>query len=223
MEAMEMQNKYFGDKHDFYKYFFLKHISNYYSLGIHWCLISDEEKTNDGKKSLSKIEENKEMILYKMLNNAEKNIKTIKCYFPKKTKYFDEIHKCFYRDFIYGKNAIKKLNSQDVIFFDPDNGIEVSSTKNSNKFKFITYKLLSEFWNMGKTLIIYQHTDRNKKSIDEKINNLCDLLKCNKIKNILIVKRGNVKYICIINKKHFDLRDIIADFLCKNKEYEKYI
>lgn len=218
-----MQNKYFGDKHDFYKYFLLKHISKFYSLGIHWCLVPDEIGKNDGKKTVSKLEMGKDDILFKILTNSEKNIKNIEKYFDKKVKYFNEKHERFYMAHVYEKKSIGKLKDQEIIFFDPDNGIEVPSTNNKNKFKYVSYGLLENFWKMDKTLIIYQHTDRNKESTDEKINFLCESLNCNRIANIEIIKKGNVKYIFIINKKHFILRDIIADFIGKNNEYERYI
>jgi len=218
-----MQNKYFGDKHDFYKYLLLNHISKYYSLGIHWCLVPDEPKKNDGKKTLSKVEMEKNNTLYTILNNSKKDIKNIEIYFRKNVKYFNEKHEHFYLENIYIKKSIEILKTQEVVFFDPDNGIEVLSTNNKNKFKYVSYGLLANYWKMEKTLIIYQHKDRNKESTNEKIDYLCKSINCNKIKNIEIVKKGNVKYIFIINKKHYDLRDIIADFINNNKEYEKDI
>ena len=218
-----MQNKYFGDKHDFYKYLLLKYISEYYSLGIHWCLVPDEPQKNDGKKTLSNLEMDKESTLFNILKNSKKNITSIENYFKKNVKYFIEKHEHFYMDHFYQKNSIEKLKNQEIIFFDPDNGIEVLSTNNKNKFKYVSYSLLANYWKMGKTLIIYQHKDRNKESTNEKINYLCETLKCNKFLNIEIVRKGNVKYIFIINKKHFKLKKIIADFINDNNEYKKDI
>jgi len=59
-----MQKKYFGDIHDFYKYYFLKEISKDYSLGIHWCLNPKEEQKNDGNKTLSNKEFKKDDKLF---------------------------------------------------------------------------------------------------------------------------------------------------------------
>ena len=218
-----MQNKYFGDKHDFYKYLLLNHISKYYSLGIHWCLVPDEPKKNDGKKTLKKKEMEKNSTLYTILNDSKKDIKNIEKYLNKNVKFFYEKHEHFYMEHIYITKSIEKLKTQEIIFFDPDNGIEVLSTNNKNKFKYVSYGLLANYWEMEKTLIIYQHKDRNKKSTNEKIDYLCKSINCNKSKDIEIVKKGNVKYIFIINKKHYNLRNIIDDFINKNNEYEKDI
>jgi hypothetical protein len=219
MEEKEMQNKYFGDIHDFYKYYFLRHISEKYLLGIDWCLVPNENKKGDGQKSLTENEKKKEEELYTLLKKSQKNVNSIKKYFNAKVKYFEEMHSDFCLCHIYEKNAIDELNYMDIIFFDPDNGIEMSSTNNKNKFKFVSYGLLEKFWNMGKSLIIYQHSDRSKKSIDVKINNLIKALGC-KRENILIIKKSNVKYIIIINKKHSKLENDIKQFLYENKEYK---
>jgi hypothetical protein len=216
-----MQNKYFGDIHDFYKYYFIRHISENYLLGINWCLVANESKKNDGKKPLTKCEKEKEGKLYTVLKKSKKNVGSIEGYFPNKVKYFKEMLNDFYFAHIYEKNVIEKFDDRDIIFFDPDNGIEMQSTNNKNKFKFVSYGLLAEFWNRGKSLIIYQHSDRSKNSIKEKKNNLIRVLKC-KADNILVIQKGSVKYFLLINKNHTKLKNEVEQFLCKNEEY-KYI
>lgn len=217
-----MQNKYFGDIHDFYKYYFLKIISNNHSLGIHWCLVPDDLKNNDGKKKLSLKEKNKDAELYSLLENSRKDIREIEKYFIKTTKFFIKMHEHYYLDHVYNKEAIDKLIDCDIIFFDPDNGIEVPSTNNKNKFKYVSYGQLFDFWNMGKTLIIYQHSDHDKKSAEEKIINLSKSLNCKK-EDIFIIKKGQVKYFFVINEEHFSLKHTVNEFLSNNKEYEKYM
>ena len=213
-----MQNHFFGDIHDFYKYYFLREITKDYSLGIHWCLNLNESK-NNGNKKLTDKELTKDEKLYKLLvQYRHKDVKYIKPYFPENTKYYDQKLENYYMDFIYEEKAIEELKSQDIIFFDPDNGIEVSSMKNNEKYKFVTYRLLVKFWDLGKSLIIYQHEGRNKGQTDEKIKILYDLIKgC---ANIIKVKKGNVTYICVIQgKEHSIDKDELVNFR-KNKEYE---
>jgi len=214
-----MQEKYFGDTHDFYKYYFLREISKDYSLGIHWCLNPKEERKNDGNKVLTKKELKKDEVLYKILEqHRHKSLKYIKPYFPKNTKYYDQKLEHYFMDFIYEEKAIEELKDQDIIFFDPDNGIEVSSMKNNEKYKFITYRLLVKFWNLGKSLIIYQHEGRNKGQTDEKIKILYDLIK--RQANIITVRKGNVTYICVIQGGvHYIIKDELVNFK-RNKEYE---
>lgn len=199
-----MQNKYFGDIHDFYKFYFFKEITKDYSLGIHWCLIPNQFNRNDGNKTLSSKEAQKDPSLYKLLTTCkDRDVKYIKSYFPKNTKYFDRLHEDYSMDLIYEDESIAKLQNQEVIFFDPDNGIEVPSTNNINRYKFVSYRLLLKFWKLGKSLIIYQHGSRIKGQTDEKIRILYNLI--GKTANVITVKKGNVTYICFIQRKHYIL------------------
>jgi len=214
-----MQEKYFGDIHDFYKYYFLKEITKDYSLGIHWCINNYVELKNYGDKILTQKEKNKNEELYELLvKNRHKNVKHIKPYFPNKTKYFDKILENYFMDYIYEDDAIEALKTQDIIFFDPDIGIEIQSMTNSEKYKYITYRLLVKFWNLGKSLIIYQHERGDPKKTDEKINILYNLI--NRQANIITVKRDNVTYICVIQGDiHYIIKDELVNFI-KNKEYK---
>jgi len=214
-----MQNKYFGDKHDFYKYYFLKEITKDYSLGIHWCLNNRiEENNNDGKFKLTEKEKRKDEILYNLLvKYRHKDIKYIEPYFPKKTKYYKTLLKEYYLEHIYEDEAIEWLKTQDIIFFDPDNGIEVKTMTNEEKNKFVTYRLLIKYWNMGKSLIIYQHERGNRHQTEEKIKILFELVK--KQANVIKVIKGSVTFICFIQgDKHYIVKDEIARFK-QNKEY----
>ena len=214
-----MQEKYFGDIHDFYKYYFLKEITKDYSLGIHWCINNYVELKNYGDKILTQKEKNKNEELYELLvKNRHKNVKHIKPYFPNKTKYFDKILENYFMDYIYEDDAIEALKTQDIIFFDPDIGIEIQSMANSEKYKYVTYRLLIKFWNLGKSLIIYQHERGDPKKTDEKINILYNLI--NRQANIITVKRDNVTYICVIQGDiHYIIKDELVNFI-KNKEYK---
>jgi len=215
-----MQNKYFGDIHDFYKYYLLKRISEHFSLGINWCLVSDEN-SKDGNKKLTGKENKLDSKLYGLLNGQNnKDIKNIKPYFSQKTKYFDELHKSYHLKSIYEKNGFEKLSKQDIVFFDPDNGFEVLTTNNKNKFKYLSYDTIEKYWLNGNSMIIYQHLKRDKNYLEDIIQKITELLKIPKIGYLNIIRRGHVDYIFIIQKKHRLLHDIIADFVNKNGEYK---
>jgi hypothetical protein len=223
-----MQNKYFGDLHDFYKFHFLKQVSMDNSLGIHWCLVPDEDSKRDGEKSLTDKEQKINPELYKLLINCRKNkirdVHKIEQYFKQNmshtVKYFTELHEYYYNDLEYEEHAIECLREQDLIFFDPDNGIEVAGTTNKNKYKYISFRLIKKFWDMGKSLIIFQY-ERSPKQTDEKIEIMYKLLR--QEPNIITVKKGSVKYICIINgsveAEHYISLDVRAQ-LQYSKEYK---
>jgi hypothetical protein len=215
-----MQNKYFGDIHDLYKYILLKNISMYKSLGIHWCLVPNDKKS-DGNKKLTVKEKEKCVELYDVIKNSKsKDINNIKPFFKNSTRYYDNLLVEQNNVKIYGEEAFAKLKKMDIIFFDPDNGIEVKSTNKNNLFKYLSCDLIKKFGDNGNSLIIYQHSDRIKDSLNKKITQLEKYLNCERIGNIEIVKIKNVYYIFLIQKKDFDLRDILANFINhNNKEY----
>lgn len=223
-----MQNKYFGDIHDFYKYNFLQQISIDNSLGIHWCLVPDEILKNDGEIKLSEKEKKINQELYEILlasrKNNNRNVQNIEKYLDdhisKGVKYFTELHTPDCNEIEYEEKAVKHLSKQDFIFFDPDNGIEVASMTHSKKYKYISYRILQRFWNMGKSLIIYQHNDRVKGGLDKKIERLYNLL--NKEPNINIVKRGNVNYICVVNASTKAEYYIVLDNLAQLQNSKNY-
>ena len=50
----------------------------------------------------------------------------------------------------------------ELVFFDPDNGIEVDSTKygRRNSSKYLYWHEIERFWKAGHSLLIYQHFPR---------------------------------------------------------------
>jgi len=224
-----MQNKYFGDKHDFYKFHFLRRIATANSLGIHWCLVPDDT-LNTGNEPLTDKERDLNPELYHLLNDCrnhnKRDVRNIENWFNKNmqhgVKYFTQMHEHYSNDLEYEENAIETLCSQDIIFFDPDNGIEVDSTTNKDKYKYVSYRLLKRFWDLGKSLVIFQYEGRNSKQTDGKIKILYKLLR--KEPNIVTVKKGNVKYICAINSSvniatgngHYITLDVLADLQYRN-------
>lgn len=77
----------------------------------------------------------------------------------------------------YMKHAFLRLSNQDLIFFDPDNGIEVASqpqTRHVSSHKHVYLRELVPFWKKGASIIIYQHWSRNNRDalVAEKCNQL---------------------------------------------------
>jgi hypothetical protein len=206
-----MKEQYFGDIKDFYKFFFLKNIIHEYKLGINWCLTS-KDKSNEGNDKVINYPEleNEDKNLYKILAEGKFSNIEIK-YFNHNTKYYTEEHKEFHKEYIYEKAAFSELKNQDVIFFDPDNGIEMPSKSLSERYKYISYRTISKYWNINRTLIIFQYKDHQKYSLKTKKENLCSCLGC-KSSDILIINSKYVYYICIINKQHEKIKKYIHAF-----------
>lgn len=61
----------------------------------------------------------------------------------------------------------QKSSNMDLIFFDPDNGIEVPSTPKTrrNSKKYVYWEDLEEAWKSGLSLLVYQHFCREKRDL----------------------------------------------------------
>ena len=115
--------------------------------------------------------------------------------------------------------ALKKLCCKDIIFCDPDNGLEVKSTKPTSKNgnKYITYQEAADYYKNGSSIIIYNHRDRKPETEYVK-----RFLKFREIKETVDAKmfylrasRFSVRdYLFIIHGRHFsDLKNALNKFL----------
>ena len=70
----------------------------------------------------------------------------------------------------WNAEAFKGLDKRDVIFIDPDNGIKVTRVTATSRFgpKYVYCNELSQYWQRGQSLIVYQHFDRDEQRIQKK-------------------------------------------------------
>jgi len=158
-----MQNKYVGDIGDFGKFALLRNvIGDNFKLGINWYLIPNDELP--GGKIINFFDNNRfngyddelKEILKKIVEQKKRNIKELENadIFNKNTIYCNDILEYgMYENFISGnlinkyrkdnrniwhKNALKMLIGCDIVFLDPDNGINANNKtlyrKNGNKY-----------------------------------------------------------------------------------------
>jgi hypothetical protein len=172
-----MQDKYVGDINDYYKFLFLDEIlPNNTKLGINWFYHKIErEDNNDGKKSIPDYIEDKFSIELKKIYKSIKSLE--KCnFYGYKVKFYSEVLEPNFNRNNWFSNSRSKLNECDVIFCDPDNGIEVASYGVLNKIahKFIYINEIEKYYEDSKNIIIYQHLSRMKfeKFCEEKVLNI---------------------------------------------------
>lgn len=101
------------------------------------------------------------------------------------------------------EGAYKKMHGVDVVFFDPDNGLEVTSTARHNKKgpKYIFFDELVPYWLNGKSLIIYQHLNMRitaEKQIAERRSQILKHLKCRSGMFTLLYHREVSRFFLVI-------------------------
>lgn len=72
------------------------------------------------------------------------------------------MEQCFMIRELWYRTGFKHLESCDIVFFDPDNGLEVESVeKYSDKGpKYVWHDEIIEYYRRGQSLIIYNHRSR---------------------------------------------------------------
>lgn len=216
-----MQNRYVGDTGDFAKYFLLKKLTDQnLKLGVNWCLVKDESHNEDGKhigylsKNLSIFKDIDETLYTALGNIIEQDkrsvaiIESSEILQQSTVFYSTPIPKGAHR-FEWHAVSLKKFKNCDLIFYDPDNGLEVGSCGKLND-KAIKYTYLDELkiaFDLGKSIVVYQHTNRSKslrQQIKDRIDQVSACLGIDKDQiNIASSSSGSSRFFIIVKQlKH---------------------
>lgn len=174
-----MKNQYVGDIGDYTKLGILRAIEKAgFSIGINWYLTSNDDEVNnkqtDGKhtKYLCKMCDTPDTVLYSALKeivvNGLRQVEELEngqlfnnaIFYSEVLDFSKYLDKKQFRD-MWHKKAIELLKFRDVIFLDPDNGLEVKSYKPHSKKgnKYTTYKEAAAYFKSGSSVIVYNHRD----------------------------------------------------------------
>lgn len=188
---MPMQNRYIADVGDFGKYGLLRKVAGVsaegpkYTLGIVWYLVPDEDHNGDGRHiSYLRKPEYRECDPYlydylrKIVLDSSRNVLAIQNsdMFPTGTSYFGELLRSdvLERGSISISTARKKLRNdwlvrayssvsdKQIVFLDPDNGIETRSVGQYSKkgIKYVYWDELKQFSCENNILVVYHHLNR---------------------------------------------------------------
>jgi hypothetical protein len=178
-----MQNRYIGDVGDFGKFALLRALcqSSKLRLGVIWCLYPDENHNSDGRHigylrrpTIRKLDPQ----LFDELGflvNRNRSLDAVQeaGILPLGTTFFEAptiglsgegrigARRMNYR-LAWLESALKKSSGSEMVFLDPDNGIEVKSVAKDHlkAGKYIYWEELDAFWRAGKSLVVYQHLNR---------------------------------------------------------------
>ena len=152
-----MKNQYVADINDYKKYLLIDDLSHYYnSIDVCWMLTADD-KRKDGRKVSYLFNESKrcDKEIYDYLRDLVlrgiRNIEVIEqgCILPVR-KYYKQL------------DDINLEDMPELLFLDPDNGIEVNSVSygKSGSDRYVYFRDMNKFLDKGSDLLIYQHYPR---------------------------------------------------------------
>jgi hypothetical protein len=185
MATREMQNRYVGDVGDYGKYALLRALcgpdtSAPVRLGVVWCLFPDETSNNDGKHisylknpQFAELDIDLHSALAAIVCEGRRSVSAIGEYtcLPPTTIYFSApistafevraVERIKHRN-KWLKACLRETQECDLVFFDPDNGLEVASVPKGHPRagKYMYWHELIPFWRRGNSLLIYHHLNR---------------------------------------------------------------
>jgi len=169
-----MKNQYFGDINDYKKYSLLRLLGGLGQIKttVCWVLTEDDNRSDGSRiKYLEKPEQWRdydqvvfEHLRENVLNKGMRDVSVI--------ERGDILPNCtFYREFVHDDNESRDeyfrgfwdfSKGTDLIFFDPDNGLEVKSIPRGkrNSSKYVYWDEIELSYRSGHSLLIYQHFPR---------------------------------------------------------------
>jgi hypothetical protein len=185
-----MQNRYVGDVGDFAKYSLLKALcgtsGRAMRLAVIWYLYPDESHNSDGRhvgyldlddyRALDPI---LHAAMKRLVRGGIRGVAEVRraAVLPAETTFFEEPivresgsdasgseRKAYRSEWL--ARATAAAAAADLVFLDPDNGIEVSSVPKcaSRAGKYVFWDEIDAFWAGGKSLLIYHHLNRTKRA-----------------------------------------------------------
>jgi hypothetical protein len=209
-----MKHQYFGDFNDYLKYGILRCFAESgFRVGVCWMLTPDDGRP-DGRKrrylSYPNTWRSYDPTLFDVLSEALARLdgKHL-CHAESgavipQARFFGGIVPNSRKErAVWFKQARLALSGTDLLFFDPDNGIEVPSKPLGRKdsSKHVYWEELNETWNGGVSLLVFQHFPRVKR--DEYIPMLShELAKNTPSSTVIPIRTSNVLFLLACRIDH---------------------
>ena len=179
-----MKNQYFGDINDYKKYSLLRHLSGWGRIKTVFCwILTRDDDRSDGNRVRYLQQPDKwrdydptlyEYLQEKVLRCGIRDVKMIETsdlltncrFFSEMIDDDIELRKTYFNRFL------KFAKGADLVFYDPDNGLEVKSVPlgKKNSSKYLYWNEVKALYETGHSMLIYQHFPRmNRESY---VNNL---------------------------------------------------
>jgi hypothetical protein len=250
-----MQDKYVGDAGDFAKYGLLRQLLGACSFGqtltlaVLWYLVDDEAGVSDGKHT-SYLRDNRIRVCDPSLHDALKilvdtgnrNVDSIErsgILPPERTVFFSDrlptsrSRKSRDASVVEARQewfqrALIKSRAADLVFLDPDNGIEVRSislfSPRSNKYVYLNE--VAAIAERDQSLLIYQHHDRTAPAelqIIKVLNKLRQAVPQSRGITSFTFRKGSVRsFFLIFSNSHSDMLRANVNAL-QNNAWQRYL
>lgn len=182
-----MKNQYFGDINDYLKYGLLRCFADAgIRIGVCWMLTPDDTRS-DGRK-ISYLQDPErwrgfDPSLFDSLAEAiSRGSRRVRHFQGSKLLPNATFHNSLVPDHTPSRKrwlttSLRKLGRADLLFFDPDNGMEIKSIPGGKRDsgKYLFWDEIQLAWSKGFSLLVFQHFSREKR--DSHVSRLTKQLK----------------------------------------------
>ncbi len=172
-----MKNQYAGDENDYLKYGLLRSLCTGLngSVLVAWMLTPNDGGSDGLRRSyLEQPDRFRHLdtdlfdhLRGLFLSGEEPSVSLIECHgiVPKTTFFSRLVPDDGSSRRQWSDQLLQASRGSELVFLDPDNGIEVASKPIGRKgsSKFILWSELTDLWHLGKSLLIYQHFPREER------------------------------------------------------------
>jgi len=171
-----VKSQYFGDVNDYLKYGLLRCFSHAgWRVGVCWMLTPDDDGSDGGKISYlseGSVWRRHDPSLFDTLIStvgagAPRHVAVVEggSVIPNASFFSWTVPDNKLRRSAWFESALGALSSSDLLFFDPDNGLEVRSKPlgDRNSTKYLYWGEVRLAWERGASLLIYQHFAHQKR------------------------------------------------------------
>jgi hypothetical protein len=171
-----LKNQYVGDVNDYIKYGLLRCFSETrWRIGVCWMLTPDEDSGQGGKTDYldkASLWQGYDPDLFDVLSRtvgagAPRRVSIVEqgSVIPNATFFSQTVPDDGLQRSAWFDSALNALSSCDLIFFDPDNGLQVPSKPPGSKgsAKHLRWSEVQRAWKRGVSLLIFQHFTREKR------------------------------------------------------------
>jgi hypothetical protein len=207
-----MKNQYFADKNDYLKYGILRAIANSkLKICLCWMLTEDDNRDDGGKiqylQDSDKWREYDPALFDVMKWSIEKNKRSIDVAEKKDLIPTATYHPTLLTDDRdereqYFKELTDISAASDLIFFDPDNGMEVKSVKkgNKNSSKYLYWDEVERFAHTHSILVFQYFPRKPRKEFIEEISQR--LMAVSNSASVTPLKTSHVGYFLALHPLH---------------------
>lgn len=220
-----MKNQYFGDVNDYRKYGLLRALmaGGAGSLLVAWMLTPNDGGRDGGRRSYLEHPEIWAQYDRPLFNGlvgmdilrpeAQTSVSLMEesGLLPRTSYYREEVPDTRKERDAWRAGLLSAAIEVDLVFLDPDNGIEVPSTPVGRKgsSKYVRWGEISALWNAGKSILIFQHFPREKR--DPFIQRMAqELHSCTGAGCVKTFRTSHVLFLLAVQDRHQKFKDNVA-------------